>query len=214
MKIVLASGSPRRKEILEQVGVEFQVIPAKGDEVITKTVPEDIVKELSYHKAEEIASGLMNGSMKVRVSDSVWKSVTATDEDEWLIIGSDTIVSYQRQVLGKPKDEVDAVRMLKKLEGNKHQVYTGVTCFLLRSGRVEHFSFAEKTEVYVESMTDQEILNYVATKEPMDKAGAYGVQGKFAAYVQKLDGDFYNVMGLPIARLVKECKRHQISLIG
>ncbi len=184
MEIILASGSPRRKEILEQIGIAFQIRPAKGEEVIRGDDPVEVVKELSAAKAGEVASDA---------------------EGDCLVIGADTIVVYEGRILGKPKDEQDAINMLKMLSGQKHQVYTGVTAII--KGKVNKtITFAECTEVKIFPMEEEEIVSYVKTGEPMDKAGSYAVQGYFAKYIEGIIGDYYNVMGLPIARLCRILK--------
>lgn len=185
MKLILASASPRRKELLEKTGLEFDIIPAKGEEVITKMLPWEVVKELSFQKAKEIAD---------------------LQTEECIVLGSDTIVAKGEQIMGKPKNEKDAFRMLSEIAGDVHQVYTGVT--LIRTGEKEKIiTFAEKTEVYIYPMSDEEIGAYIATKDPMDKAGAYGIQGDFAIHVKGIQGDYYNVVGLPIGKVYQELKQ-------
>lgn len=184
MKLILASASPRRRELLGKIGMEFEVIPAKGEEVITKTLPWEVVKELSFQKAKEIADA---------------------QTEECIVIGSDTIVAKGEQIMGKPKDAQDAFRMLSEIAGDCHQVYTGVT--ILRTGEKEKImSFAEKTDVHVYPMSEEEIRAYIATGDPFDKAGAYGIQGDFAIHVKGIEGDYYNVVGLPIGRVYQELK--------
>jgi septum formation protein len=183
--IILASGSPRRKEILEQVGIPFTVKASNKEEIITESEPVNIVKDLASMKANDIAEN-------AKVND--------------VIIGCDTIVAYNDQIMGKPKDEEDAKRMLQLLQDDVHEVFTGVSVIIKMitdDGSIcdKEINFAVETKVYVNAMTEEQIEAYVATKEPMDKAGAYAVQGKFAAHIKKLDGDYYNVMGLPISRL-------------
>lgn len=191
MHVILASGSPRRKEILSQIGVTFTVQPAKGEERITKQVPEEVVRELSGQKAGEVA---------------------ASAGEDTLVIGADTIVALDGEILGKPKDKEDAVRMLTGLAGRTHEVYTGVTWCFCKGDIKKTKTFTDCTEVEIYPMTEQEIRDYVETGEPLDKAGAYAVQGLFAAFVKRLSGDFYNVMGLPVAKLVQELKAEGISL--
>ena len=182
--IILASGSPRRRELLSQMGVDFTVCPAKGEELTTKTLPCDIVSELSHQKALEIAKA---------------------QNTPCYVIGADTIVSFENRILGKPKDSADAVRMVSMLQGNTHQVYTGVTLIEVgEAGVLREKSFYEETNVHVCSMTTDEITSYVATGEPLDKAGAYGIQGAFSIYVSGIDGDYFNVVGLPVCRLYHE----------
>ncbi len=209
-KIILASASPRRKELLAQIGMAFEVRPSHAEEVTTGTRPAEIVMELSNLKAEDIFAQLPEA-----------------EKENVLVIGSDTVVALDGEILGKPKDEADAGRMLKALQGRSHQVYTGVTLigqetpagkqeFAEKAGgealpNITHTVFYEETEVEVYPMTDEEIDAYVATKEPMDKAGAYGIQGCFAAHIKGLKGDYYNVVGLPIGRLYQEMKKLDIS---
>ncbi len=208
-QIILASASPRRKELLEQIGLEFEIIPAKGEEVITKTVPEEVVMELSSQKAREVAG--MVSLYREEHKDII------TPQDT-LVIGADTIVvavneAGQQEILGKPKDEADAFRMLSMLSGKAHAVYTGVSfVFIDKSGRAGEHSFFEKTEVFMHDMTSEEIETYIATGEPMDKAGSYGIQGKCAIYIQKIHGDYNNVVGLPVAAIYQELKKLGIDI--
>ena len=176
-QIILASASPRRKELLEQIGISFEICPAKGEERITKSVPHEVVEELASQKAVEVAS------MVRTYEETHQELVTPSD---LMVIGADTIVSCGGQILGKPKDEHDACRMLKLLSGGTHQVYTGVSIVLLdASGKAG---------------------------EPMDKAGAYGIQGKCAIFVDKIDGDYNNVVGLPVAAIYRELKKLGIDI--
>ena len=203
-QIILASASPRRKELLEQIGLEFEICPAKGEEVITKTIPHEVVMELSKQKAEEVAA-MVVGFQK--------ENQDITTPSDILVIGADTVVAYEGNILGKPKDEEDAKRMLTLLSGNTHSVFTGVTLVLIdKSGRVGELVFYEKTDVTMHAMTEAEIERYVASGEPMDKAGSYGIQGKCAIYVEKITGDYNNVVGLPIARIYRELKKIGIDI--
>lgn len=190
MKIILASASPRRKELLEQMGLQFEIIPSRADEDVMQTNPAAMVEQLSYKKACEVAD--------------------RGPQDDVLYIGADTLVAVQNQVLGKPENEEHAVSMLKQLENGTHQVYTGVTLIWMQNGERKEATFSEKTDVTFYPMAEEEIRAYVDTKEPMDKAGAYGIQGKSAVYIEKIDGDYNNVVGLPIGRLYQEMKRHHI----
>lgn len=203
-QIILASQSPRRKELLEQIGLEFEICPAKGEEIITKSIPEEVVMELSKQKAEEVAA---------MVSSYVMEHKDITTPSDILVIGADTVVAYDGKILGKPVDEADAKRMLSMLSGNTHSVFTGVTLVLIdKSGRAGELVFYEKTDVKMHKMTEQEIDRYIATGEPMDKAGSYGIQGKCAIYIEKIDGDYNNVVGLPITRIYQELKRIGIDI--
>lgn len=187
-RIILGSGSPRRKEILEQVGIEFEISKACGEEIINRSLPWEVVEELSNQKALEVAQ----------------RFVSKADNDEIIVIGADTIVAFGNTIMGKPKDKEDAVRMIQMLQGQTHQVYTGVTIILLnKTGRVTT-SFYEKTDVLMYPMSLSEIEAYVETGEPLDKAGAYAIQGKCARYIKGINGDYYNVVGLPVARLLHE----------
>ena len=194
-KIILASASPRRRELLAAAGVIFQICVSEGEEKITAENPDEIVCELSALKAAEIAS-------KFEL------------EDGTVIIGADTIVSYMNKILGKPSDEQDAFETLKMLQGNTHQVYTGVTALVKKYGEWEKHSFAERTDVTFYPVTDEEIHTYIKSGEPMDKAGSYGIQGSFGIYVKKIQGDYTNVVGLPVGRLFYEMKKLGIELRG
>lgn len=188
VRFVLASGSPRRKELLEQLRLEFEISSAHGEELITKTQPSDIVEELSGQKADEVAERFTQ----------VYKN------DTCVIIGADTIVAFEDTIMGKPRDKEDAVRMLTLLAGSTHQVYTGVTLVILADNEKKTVTFHEKTDVQMYPMTRAQIEAYVATGEPMDKAGAYAIQGKCAAYIKGINGEYNNVVGLPVARLTQE----------
>ena len=192
-KIILASASPRRRELLAGVGATFQICRSKGEENITKEDPDDIVKELSLQKATTVAE-----ERKL--------------EEGTVIIGADTIVFYEGKILGKPADEEDAVRTLEMLQGRTHQVYTGFTFLQKKEGKWIADSFAEKTDVTFYPVTEKEIKDYVRTGEPMDKAGSYGIQGKFGIYVKGINGSYTNVVGLPIGRLFYEAKKLGIEL--
>ncbi len=203
-QIILASASPRRKELLEQIGISFDICPAKGEEIITKKIPHEVVQELASQKAKEVA-----GMVKM-YETSHEELMTPQDI---MVIGADTIVAYENQILGKPKDEADAFRMLSMLAGNTHSVYTGVSIVLLAaSGKVGELTFYEKTDVTMRQMDEKEIRRYIATGEPMDKAGAYGIQGKCAIYIDKISGDYNNVVGLPVAAIYRELKKLGIDL--
>ena len=193
MKIILASASPRRRELLDQIGVCFHVQPACGEEKITSSDPKEVVEELSAQKAEEVAD--------------------TQKEGDWLVIGADTVVSSKGQILGKPGTGENAFRMLSMLEGNTHEVYTGVTLCWSYAGKKEKLTFAEKTEVTMYPMTEAEIRDYIKTGEPMDKAGAYGIQGKCAAFIKKISGDYNNVVGLPVARIYQELLKNGIDIL-
>lgn len=184
IRVILASASPRRRELLMQVGVVPEIIPSDVEETISSTKPEEVVLELSAQKAESVAAQ------------------TLKEHIHAVVLGADTVVAADGEILGKPRDEQDAVRMLSMLQGRTHQVYTGVAMIFGETG--ERVTFTEKTDVTVYPMTEKQIRQYVATKEPMDKAGAYGIQGAFAAYIKGISGDYNNVVGLPVGRVCQE----------
>lgn len=187
-RIILASASPRRQELLKQIGISFEVMPSRKEEKADVSEPKKLVEALSAQKAEDIRE--------------------QAADDTALIIGADTVVCCDGKVLGKPRDKEDACRMLSMLQGRKHQVYTGVT---LCRGQ-ERLIFSECTQVEFYPMSKEQILFYVSTKEPMDKAGAYGIQGLGAMWVKGIEGDYNNVVGLPVGRLYQElCARGLID---
>lgn len=197
-KFILGSGSPRRKELLEQVGIEFEISSAHGDEVITSEIPSEIVEELSMEKAQEVAD-------RYEREHGI--------AEQTVVIGADTIVAYGREIMGKPGNEQEAVRMLKRLQGDTHQVYTGVALIIMTPDKERKvIRFYEKTDVMMYPMTEAQIAAYVATGEPLDKAGAYAIQGKCAAYIKGISGEYNNVVGLPVARLMQELYKADIRL--
>ncbi len=200
MKVILASKSPRRKEILEQMGMEFEILPAAGEEVIADTDPSKVVEALSKQKAEEAARKLMGGPEPMLMDSS----------EPVLVIGADTVVAQDGKILGKPADEADAARMLRELQGREHSVFTGVTLIRIAGeGIRRRKTFSEETKVSFYPMSEEEIEAYIATGEPMDKAGAYGIQGKAFIYVKGITGDYYNVVGLPAARIYQEMRKEK-----
>lgn len=204
-RLILASGSPRRKELLEQIGAEFEILPAKGEEVITSDIPSQVVMELSAQKAEEVS-----GRYKEELGEgkeSGEERGSGEPKDTVVILGADTVVAYENKILGKPKDEADAVRMLQMLAGNTHSVFTGVTLIIERAGKTEKKTFFAETKVTMYPMSKEEIQAYVATGEPMDKAGSYGIQGRCAAYIERIEGDYNNVVGLPVALVYQTLKK-------
>ena len=196
MKYILASASPRRKELLEQIGLKFEIIPACGEEMIQYDKPEEVVMDLSRQKAEEIA--------KKRTEITIPE----------VIIGADTVVAYKDTILGKPKDREDAYRMIALLQGNSHKVYTGVTLILRSGEETTVHSFFEETKVTMYPMSEAEREWYIDTKEPFDKAGGYGIQGKCAIFIEKISGDYNNVVGLPVARIYQELLKLGVDIYG
>lgn len=198
-KIILASQSPRRRELLTQAGFDFEILTSNIEEKITKTQPDEVVKELSYQKAEDVLKSILK-HLPADISN---------DDLSLMVIGADTVVSVDGKILGKPKDKDEAFTMIKSIQNNTHQVYTGVTIFLydFLNQKQSVTSFSECTNVTLYPMSNSEIHDYIATGDCYDKAGAYGIQGKFAIHVKGIDGDYNNVVGLPIARLYQELKQ-------
>ena len=179
-KIILASASPRRRELMAQAGYEFEVQVSHKEETYSSETPDEIVKELALLKARDIAE-------QNAVEDLV-------------VIGADTVVAYQGAILGKPKSKEDAFAMIQSFQGDKHQVYTGVAVLSYDAeGNETVVNHAVKTDVYVNAMTDEEIWKYIESDNVMDKAGSYGIQSGFAIHIEKIEGDYFNVVGLPIS---------------
>ncbi len=305
--IILASGSPRRRELLTQIGIRFEVIPALSEERTESSDPQEICRSLATVKAEEVAQRIMDACTACVVQQETKnckagrigektegqtedlsnsgepgeeqpetrsisgetekrqpeirsisggtekrqpeirsisgetekrqpetrsisgetekrqpeiRSISGMTEKSSLypgipaevaasrrvrVIGADTIVVLRREILGKPKDAADAARMLSELSGRAHEVMTGVCVIDICEGqKVSEASFSECTKVFVSRLTSQDIEDYIATGEPFDKAGAYGIQGVFARYIERIDGDYNNVVGLPVGRLFRE----------
>ena len=203
-RIILGSASPRRRELLEQIGISFEVRVSDKEEVYHSLIPEEIVKELALSKAENVADDLREKQEQVKQISFDKKNNVLLDT---IVIGADTIVVSDGSILGKPKDEADAVRMIRSLQGRSHKVYTGVAILDYDDeGKRKSVVHAVETEVFVNPMSDEEIREYAATGEPLDKAGAYGIQGQFAAYIERIDGDYYKVVGLPVSYVYRQLK--------
>lgn len=184
-EIILASGSPRRRELLEQIGIPFRVVKSDTEEVITKTEPSQVVLELSAQKAQAVADSLPQG----------------------IILGADTVVAIDGEILGKPANRDHAADMLRKLQGRAHSVFTGVTLIRKDGDAQTVRSFFRETKVHIHTMSGEEIQAYLDTGDAFDKAGSYGIQGPFAAYVDGIEGDYSNVVGLPVAAVYQELKK-------
>ncbi len=198
-RIILASGSPRRREILAGAGVKFEVLALDHKEDCRCTEPEELVKELAGQKAEAAAEFLLK---------------KADLEEAALVIGADTVVAKDGKILGKPGTKEEAFSMLSLLQGSSHQVFTGVSLAAVAEGKIlEKFCFAEETKVHVVCVEDEELRAYIATGEPMDKAGGYAIQGKFGRYIEGIEGDYYNVVGFPLCRFFRELKK-QKGILG
>ncbi|MFT4145513.1 MAG: Maf family protein [Mobilitalea sp.] len=197
-QVILASNSPRRKEIMELMGIHFIAIAAEVEEKVEETIPSEMVQALAKLKADASLQCFENSLNKY---------------EETIIIGADTLVFYKNQALGKPKDENDAQRMLEMLSNEEHEVYTGVHLILRKQQKVEEeISFAVSTKVRVNSLSLEQIRDYIATGEPMDKAGAYAIQGKFGIHIKEIEGDYYNIVGFPIARIYDELLKKGINM--
>ena len=231
-KIILASASPRRRELLTQIGLDFDVVVSETEEKITSTEPAKVVEELSAQKAEAVweklcsmtasqgsvtnaerleeGSGVSRTDEGSKVCDPEQKSGESTITDI-IVLGADTVVACDGKILGKPADTEAAVAMLTMLQGRGHEVYTGVTILYEENGERKTLTFHEKTTVHFYPMTDAQIREYVATGDPMDKAGAYGIQGFCARYIRGIEGDYNNVVGLPVGRVYQEL--HGLRLV-
>lgn len=194
MKVILASASPRRRELLAGICTEFVCIPSAEEERTAQTLPERAVCDLARQKA-----------LSVRDQADLPK-------EDFLIIGSDTVVAYQGQIFGKPGDAAEAYAMLEALQGNTHKVFTGVAFVIVRAGQEKVRTFYEETSVSMYPMSGEQIEAYIATGEPMDKAGAYGIQGKCAVYIRRLEGEYNTVVGFPVARIYQELLKEGITL--
>lgn len=224
-KIILASASPRRRELLTQIGLDFEVVVSETEEKITSTEPAKVVEELSAQKAEAVWEKLCSmtasqGSVTKAERLDEGSGVSRTDEGseafepeqtsgettmtDTLVLGADTVVACDGKILGKPADTEAAAAMLTMLQGRGHEVYTGVTIIYEENGERKTLTFHEKTIVHFYPMTDAQIREYVATGDPMDKAGSYGIQGFCARYIRGIEGDYNNVVGLPVGRVYQE----------
>ena len=185
MKIILASQSPRRRDLLEQIGLDFAVLVSEVEERITEKDPEAAVCQLALQKA---------------------KAVAEQQEPGTLVIGADTVVVSEGRIMGKPKNGEEARRMLRQLQGSTHSVFTGTALICTGEIQDETEVFARETKVSMYPMTEEEIAWYISTGEPMDKAGAYGIQGICARFIEKIEGDYNNVVGLPVGEIYQRIK--------
>lgn len=186
-KLILASASPRRKELLKNVGYEFSIEVCDLEENSDKTLPCELVMDLAKVKAKAI--------------------MDKHEGEDVIVLGADTVVANGDEILGKPRDLDHAKEMISSLQGKTHQVYTGVCLWWNDRKLKQHLTFFEKTDVEVFPMTEEEIDAYVATKECTDKAGSYAIQGLFSPYIKGISGDYNNVVGLPVARIYQEMKK-------
>ena len=189
-RLILASGSPRRRELLDKFGINYEILPAQGEESAPpELTPGERVKALAAQKAEEVAQRL--------------------NDPAAVILAADTLVELDGEVLGKPGTAERAQAMLRALSGREHRVWSGVC---IREGK-KVLAESECTSVHFRALTDAEIHAYIATGEPLDKAGSYGYQGLASLFVERIEGDFFNVMGLPVCRMGQMLREFDISLL-
>lgn len=215
VRLVLASASPRRRELLSQIGLEFTVMPSTKEENAKTTEAGALVQELSRQKAVDIWEQLSGGqgqnpdADQEQISEETQEpNLNGKRQPELLVIGADTVVCCEGKILGKPHSREAAAEMLTALQGRSHEVYTGVTLY----SQSETVTFFECTQVEFYPMTEVEISEYIDSKEPMDKAGAYGIQGLGARFVKGIRGDYNNVVGLPVGRLYQELKSPRMDV--
>ncbi len=198
-KLILASGSPRRRDLLQQIGLKFQINPSRVDEEIAESDPIKMVKELALLKAAEVASRLKENAV-------------SAGEEDGIVIGADTLVVDGQTVLGKPISEEEAVQMLERLSGRQHQVMTGIA--VIDTVTEQKWVDVEITQVFFRRLSTAEISKYVASGEPMDKAGAYAIQGKAGLFVEKIEGCFFNVVGLPLLKTVQLLEKAGYNILN
>lgn len=198
LRFILASGSPRRSEILTQMGIKFEVIKSGCSEEIEENIsPSDAVVLLSERKADDVIKRLENDYNKY---------------EKVILISADTVVSLDNKILGKPKDEEDAFETLKMLRGKTHNVYTGMCVSILTKDSKKNITNLTQSKVTFKNMTDEEIKGYIKTGEPMDKAGSYAIQGIGASFIEKAEGDFFSVIGLSMSKLYDILKENSIEI--
>ena len=203
IRIILASKSPRRKELIEGVGFKTLIIPSEAEENIEEKDPAELVKKLSEIKAMSVYDYIKDKGGKNREdfagnsNDAGNTDINISEND--VVLGADTVVYAGGRILGKPADKDEAREMIRLLAGNVHSVFTGFTLVFDNGKTITDYA---ETKVYVYPMNDEEIEDYISTNEPYDKAGAYGIQGIFGRYVEKIDGDYNNVVGLPVSKIL------------
>lgn len=190
-KIILASASPRRKQLLKQIGLRFKVEPSNYEENIRSALePHELAQKISLQKAEVVAS----------------------KHKDAIVIAADTFIVFGGQILGKPGTEKEARKMLKMISGKSHSVITGLS--IIDTGKNKKLSKSVETKIHMRKLTPPEINAYVESKEPLDKAGAYAIQGLGAVFVEKIEGDYFNVIGLPLSALTEALKEFGIYVLG
>ncbi|MBR4725003.1 MAG: Maf family protein [Lachnospiraceae bacterium] len=226
--ILLASGSPRRRELMDRIGSAYICIPSNKEEDMSGHDPKVMVEMLSAMKAGDIADKLINGTLECddiksvafenimypgKTRDMFVSELIAPDSNA-VIIGCDTVVAFENKILGKPKDEDDAAAMIKSFAGKAHHVHTGVCILVIQNKQIiKKVNYSVSTAVNVVNMSDAEISCYVMTGEPMDKAGAYAIQGLFCPFIESIEGDYYNIVGFPICSIYKSFKDLGINIV-
>ncbi len=208
--LILASGSPRRKELLQQAGLEFEVVVSDIEEKVANLSPEKTVLELSKQKCCAVSEEF------IRKTPNNLNDIIDIETGGIMVIGADTVVSVDDMILGKPVNAKDALKMLMNLSGRSHEVYTGVSCKVLQYNsftesliETDSFSFYSETKVNMYPFNEYEALDYIATGEPMDKAGSYGIQGIGERLVESINGDYNNVVGFPLSKFMKELSNRE-----
>ncbi|MGN1299143.1 MAG: Maf family protein [Candidatus Scatovivens sp.] len=190
MKIILASKSPRRRELMNLGRFEYEILVSDEEEKFDENLSiEEQSKKLAYSKA---------------------KIIFDNTQGDRAIIGADTIVVNNNEIYGKPKDRQDAIRMLKNLQGKEHKVYTSIAVLIEKSGAYKEYNELHETKIFVKKMSDYEISKYITDTNPYDKAGAYAIQGEFSLFIEKIEGSYTNVVGLPIERIYEILKENGI----
>lgn len=190
MRVILASKSPRRKELMDLAEFDYEILVSETDEKIDENLSiEENSKEIAYSKA---------------------KSVFDNTQGNRVVIGADTIVVKYNEIFGKPKSREEAIKMLKKLQNSKHTVYTSLSILVEKNENYKEYKELYSADVYVKPMQDAEIINYIDTYNVFDKAGAYAIQSKFAVYIEKIDGNYNTIIGLPIERIYDIFKENEI----
>ncbi|MBO6107774.1 MAG: septum formation protein Maf [Eubacterium sp.] len=215
IQFVLASKSPRRKELLQRLGISFQVITMDTDEKVSSSDPAMITSVLANRKAMAVAEGLVcqGGTLWMREPLVENTKMQIGPADKAIVIGADTLVVCDGHILTKPGSVVEARRMIHMIQNRSHEVYTGVAVLTLQDGHQDRGrTFHDKTIVHVGKLDEIEIEEYITSPEPYDKAGGYGIQGDFAKYITGIEGDYYNVVGLPVNKLYQELKSLGIRL--
>lgn len=186
-KFILASASPRRKELIGHLQIPFSIMTANLDEKSNHKEPQLFAQDIAVQKGEAVISSLNN-------------------EEDCFVVSADTVVSLKGEIFGKPRDEVEARLFLSSLAGNEHSVFTAVAMFFIHDGKVLRHQFVEETKVTFDNISEELMARYLATKDSLDKAGAYGIQGPSLTFISAVKGDYANVVGFPLSRFINEAQ--------